>query len=391
MLTLDQSLEKFLKEASPLGAEKVGITKSLNRVLSEDIFSDVDMPPFDKSTMDGYACRTEDLTDALTVVETIPAGSFPKVKIEKGQCSKIMTGAPVPEGANCVIMIEHTDTLAGNKIKFLKEKTNPNICYLGEDVSKGQKVLQKGTRLKPRHIPTLASVGCSEVPVYKLPKVGVLTTGSELVEPDEKPEKAKIRNSNAYQLIASLYDIGLKSTYYGIVKDDKESIELELKKAFYENDTVLLTGGVSMGDFDLIPDIIKKMGMEIHFSKLAIKPGKPILFASKENKLCFGLSGNPVSSFFQFELVCKNAIFSQMGYFFKPKLVEFELGNDIKRKNADRLGFYPVKYKNNKVVEPVEFHGSAHIHSLSEAFGIVDLLPGKLEIKKGERVNVRPI
>ena len=391
MLTLDQSLEKFINKATSLGTEKVKITRSLNRILCEDIFSDVDMPPFNKSAMDGYACRMEDRMNELSVVEIIPAGSFPTSRIEKDQCAKIMTGAPVPEGADCVIMIEYTENLQNNKIRFLKEKTKSNICYLGEDVSKGQKVLQKGIQIKPRHIPMLASVGYLEVPVYKLPRVGILTTGSELVEPDKKPGKAKIRNSNAYQLIALLDDMGVDPVYYGIVKDNEESIELAIKRAFDENDTVLLTGGVSVGDFDLVPHTIKKLGMEIHFNELAIKPGKPVLFASLDNKLCFGLSGNPVSSFFQFEVLCRPVIFRQMGFDFNPVLIEFELAGNIKRKMADRLGLYPVEYVNSKMVVPVEFHGSAHIHSLSNAFGIVALPPGEFEIKKGERVNVRPI
>ncbi|MHC4574152.1 MAG: molybdopterin molybdotransferase MoeA, partial [Planctomycetota bacterium] len=183
MLTFDQGLEMVLGSARELGAERVDIAHALNRVLAEDVTSDMDMPPFNKAVMDGYACRREDLGNELLVIETVPAGAPAQKSVGPNQCAKIMTGAAVPQGADCVIMKEFVETLGENTVRFVSENAAANICLQGEDAKAGDVVLRRGTLLRPQHIAVLASVGCVQPVAARRPRVGVIATGDELVEP----------------------------------------------------------------------------------------------------------------------------------------------------------------------------------------------------------------
>lgn len=371
--------------------ENVNFEDSLNRILAQDVFSDVDMPPFDKSAMDGFACKKEDIKNDLEVIEIIPAGNEPQKTVHSNQCSKIMTGAKIPEGADCVLMVEHTLDCGDNKIRFTKADTNPNICYEAEDVKTGQIVLKKGIKIQPRHIGTFASVGCVNPLVYKKLNIGIITTGDELVEPNLKPGLSQIRNSNAYQLITQVKNVGAKPNYLGIVKDSEDETFKIISKALEENDLVLLTGGVSMGDYDFVVDTLKKIGLKVLFDSIAVQPGRPTTFAVGEGKACFGLPGNPVSSFVQFELLVKPFIFKSMGYNFKPLTIKMPIGVDYLRKKSKRKSFIPVYINDKGEVMPVDYHGSAHIHSYVNAQGMISINIGETKIKKGEIVDVRQI
>lgn len=369
--------------------EIVTLNNSLGRVLANDIHSDMDMPPFDKAAMDGYACRKSDIQKPLELIETIPAGKKPEKFLNKGQCSKIMTGGMMPQGADCIIIVEHTEQLPDGKIKYLKDQTGTNICYKGEDLQIGAKVLSTGTIIKAQHIAELASVGGASLPVVKKTKIGVISTGNEIVEPKEKPLPSQIRNSNAYQLIAQITECGVIANYFGIVEDTKAHTEKAISEALESNDIVISTGAVSMGDFDLIPIVLKAMGFEIHFHHIAVKPGKPTLFAQKDDKFFFGLPGNPVSSFVQFALLVKPFIYRLMFADYKQASVFLPLNKDYIRRKTKRKSWMPVKIINNCEAMLVEYHGSAHIYSLTAADGIIDIEIGKNTIKKGELVNVR--
>jgi len=371
--------------------ETVKLVDSLNRILAQDVISDVDMPPFDKSAMDGYACKKEDIKNELEVIEIIPAGKEPEKIIRHNQCSKIMTGAKIPKGADCVLMVEHTIETGKNKIKFTKEDTNSNICSKAEDVKSGQTVLTKGIRIQPKHIGTFASVGCTNPLVYKKLHVGIITTGDELVEPNLKPGLSQIRNSNAYQLITQVKNVGANPNYLGIVKDNEEETYNIICKALEKNDLVLLTGGVSMGDYDFVVDTLKKAGLKILFDSVAVQPGRPTTFGVAKGKACFGLPGNPVSSFVQFELLIKPYILKSMGYNYKPVTIKMPLGVDYKRKKSKRKSFIPVYINDKGMVMPVDYHGSAHIHSYVAAQGMISINIGETIIKKGEIVDVRQI
>lgn len=391
MITYEEALEIVKTNTHLLAAEKVAMMKSLNRVLREDVLSDMNMPPFDKSAMDGYACRREDIANELEVVETIQAGYKPQFEIGKNQCAKIMTGAMIPTGADCVIIVEEVEQLYDNKIKYRKDKTADNICYKAEDVVAGQKLISAGTRITEKEIASLALTGCVEPVVSLKPRIGIITTGDEIVEPTSVPKESQIRNTNAYQLIAQCESFGCETKYYGIANDTENEITFAIEKAKLECDLILLTGGVSMGEFDLVPAILKKTGFDLLFEKVAVQPGKPTVFGKCENTFVFGMPGNPVSSFIVFEFFVKDFLAGLMGLKNYIKTLRLEMAFDFKRKRDERLARIPIKINSDGKVESIEYHGSAHISSLSFADGIISIPIGVSEIKKGTVVDVRPI
>ncbi|MGD0711807.1 MAG: gephyrin-like molybdotransferase Glp [Bacteroidales bacterium] len=391
MIRFEEALEIVLNSSKTLGVEHVLLNDSLNRVLAEDVASDRDMPPFNRSAMDGYACRRADLKELLEVIELIPAGQSPTKRIVKNQCSKIMTGAEVPEGADCVIMVEHTEQVSENKIRFTAEETMNNIAYKAEDVHHGDIVLKKGTLVQSQHIAVLATVGYSKPLVSKQPRVSIISTGDELVEPEIKPGPSQIRNSNAYQLIAQVKNTHCIPIYMGIAPDDPAKTKAIIKEALEKSDVVLLTGGVSMGDFDFIPSVLKEENIELKFQKVLIRPGSPTVFGVSNNRWIFGLPGNSVSSFVVFEMLAKPFLLKLMGNSDGIIDIKLPLAEDYKRKKTDRLNWVPVKINSKGEAAVIDYHGSAHIHSLCFAGGLMTVPFGVSEIKKGEFVYVRQI
>ncbi|MEI8202619.1 MAG: gephyrin-like molybdotransferase Glp [Bacteroidota bacterium] len=392
MISLEEAIARVLGSADNLLNEQVLLLDSLDRILAKNVFADVDMPPFDKSAMDGYACRRADLTNILEVIEIIPAGAFPQKTIEKNQCAKIMTGAPVPMGADCVIKVEETEIIGDHKISFKGSQTNNNICYRAEDVTKGEAIVLKGTHLQPRHIALLASLGCTHPWVSKLPRVVVFSTGDELVEPDVIPSVSQIRNSNAYQIIAQMQQIGIKANNGGIIRDDVEVTEKTIREALGCYDIIILSGGVSMGDFDFIPSVLKEIGFNQLFDSIAIQPGKPTTFWKTQSTWCFGLPGNPVSSLVQTELLVKPFILKLMGCE-KPMPPTFQLPmkKDFSIRKRERKSLIPILIDETGRVVPVEYHGSAHIAALLQAQGLMMVDENTTFISKESLVNVRLI
>jgi len=391
MTTFKEAYNIVISTAKPVETEEVLLEKALGRILSRDVYSDMDMPPFNRSAMDGYACRRADLANELEVLETIAAGEMPSKLVGCNQCTKIMTGASLPEGADCVIMVEQTEISGENRIRFTGNGTADNYARKGEDIKTGELVVSKGTLLKPQHIALLASVGCHAPVVSKQVRIGIISTGSELVEPSEIPSPAQIRNSNAYQLIAQVERAMAIPIYFGIAKDDRVITETIINKALSECDIVLLTGGVSMGDFDFVPEILKKNNVLIHFEKLNVKPGRPTVFGTTGSKYIFGLPGNPVSGFIMFEMLVKPLIFEMMGHRYMPSNIYLPLARDYHRKKTDRLTFELVKFTSDGQLDFAEYHGSAHVHSICNADGIFIMQAGITEIKKGEFLHVRQI
>ena len=391
MITLEQALETAFSKAQSLSTELVDLLHSSGRILAQDIFADADVPPFNKSAMDGYACRLIDLGNELSVLEIIPAGFSPTKTIGLDQCSKIMTGAQVPEGADTVFMVEYAQETTSDKVRFTGEKTSSNICLKGEDLKVGDLVLKKGIQIKPQHIAILATFGCTNPLVYKSPVLGLISTGSELVNPEETPKPSQIRNSNGPQLYTQSTKYGFSVNYYGIVRDDEKLTSQVIQQSVDQNDVTVLSGGVSVGDFDFVPQIIQELGFEIHFSKISIKPGQHTTFASKGNKYIIGLPGNPVSSFIQFEVFVLPFLWKLMNFTQDKMLLPLPMSHEFKRKKTDREECLPVQLTNGNEVEMVDYHGSAHIHAYHQAFGFITIAAGKTEIKKGEIVYVRPL
>jgi molybdopterin molybdotransferase len=391
MISFEKAYEIVMNSAFSTGTETIPFTHSYRRVLAGRVVSDIDMPPFTKSSVDGFACRKQDLENDLEVLETIPAGTTPGKTIGKNLCSRIMTGAPVPGGADCIIMVEDTETLQDGRIRFTSTFKKENISFRGEDIKKGDTVLSPGMIISPQDIAVMAAAGNTLVTVSKMPLIGVISSGSELVEPVQVPGISQIRNSNSYQLMAQAERAGAIGKYYGIAIDDENVTYEIISKAISENDIVLITGGVSMGDFDFVPAVLEKAGVKILFTRVAIQPGKPIAFGTHKKAIVFGLPGNPVSSFLQFELLVRPLICKMMGYNWKPMEIHLPLKERFSRKYADRMALIPVVITEDRQVLPVEFHGSAHISAMSDSSGIVSLPVGIKSIEKGDIVSVRQI
>lgn len=391
MIKFEEAYKIVLNSAITLEKEKVNIFNSLGRVISKDIISDIDMPPFNKSAMDGYACRKSDVKNILEVIEIIPAGKAPEKSIGINQCSKIMTGAMIPEGADCVHMVEEVEVLENNKIKFKGEYIKENIAKRAEDIKSGDNLLNSGKIIKSQDVAVLATAGYYEIDVYKMPKIGIISTGDELVEPYIKPEFSKIRNSNSYQIYSQALTACSLPEYIGIALDTEKATFDLIEKALKTNDIVILSGGVSMGDFDYVPNEMKKLGFEILISSISIQPGKPTVFAKNGNKFIFGLPGNPVSSFTLFELLVRPFIYKLMNSDYKPITIKLPLATNFFRKKSERLAWVPVKINNNFEAETVEYHGSAHINSLTDVYGLMPVEIGVSEVKKGSFVYVRQI
>jgi molybdopterin molybdotransferase len=391
MILFEKAFEIVMNSAPGTGTEIISFNRSLNRILACDVVSDMDMPPFNKSAVDGFACKRENLNHELKIIETIPAGKIPERKIGKWQCSRIMTGAPVPLGADCVIMVEDTKILPSGNVKFTGVYIKENFALRGEDVKRGDIVLRKGKMIRPQDIAVMAAVGCTTVKVSVLPVIAIISSGSELVEPSEVPATSQIRNSNSYQLVAQASRIGINAKYYGIAKDDEDETFEIISRAISESAVVIVTGGVSMGDFDFIPSVLMRAGVDIKFSRVAVQPGKPTTFGVHPKALVFGLPGNPVSSFIQFEMLVRPLIYKMMGYEWHPAERRLPMKRGFSRKFADRMALVPVFIDNEDLVSPVEFHGSAHISALHDADGIISVPPGITKIDKGEIVSVREI
>lgn len=251
--------------------------------------------------------------------------------------------------------------------------------------------MRKGARLGAQHIAVLASVGCTHPRVSRQPRVGVIATGDELVEPGEPLGPAQIRTSNSYQLFSHVLTAGAIPAYYGIARDTEAAIDGMMKRAIAENDVVLLSGGVSMGDFDLVPGVMEKNGIQILFDSIAMKPGKPTTFGISPDVYCFGLPGNPVSTFIQFELLIKPFLFRLMGHEFRPPSSRLPLAGPFKCKRGDREMWIPVVITPEGEVRPIEYHGSAHVNALCEADGLIVVPAGTTLVEKGTYVRVRPI
>jgi molybdopterin molybdotransferase len=391
MISFEQALDIVMSTSFRTGTEAISYSDALNRVLAGHVVSDMDLPPFNKSSVDGFACRKADIGNELEILETIPAGNWPSFPVGRDQCSRIMTGAPVPDGANCVLMVEETEIMPSGKISFIGSFKKENIAMKGEDVRKGEGLLKAGKVIRPQDIAVMASVGHVSVMVSKMPKVAVISSGSELVEPDKKPGISQIRNSNASQLIAQVSRAGASGRYYGIAPDDETLTLSIVEKAIAENDMVLITGGVSMGDFDFVPSVLERAGVKILFTRIAVQPGKPTTFGLHSKAAVFGLPGNPVSSFVQFELLIRPLLTQMMGCEWEPLRIKLPMNEQFTRKYADRMAFIPVKITGDGFVSPVEYHGSAHISALPEADGIIGMAAGKKFFEKGEIVGVRQI
>lgn len=319
MITVKNALERVLESVSPLGIERLDILSAQGKILGEDICSPRNIPPKDNSAMDGYALRAEDTRGAsrenpvvLRVIEDIPAGYLARKSVGRGEASRIMTGAFLPEGSDSILRVEDTEK-DGDRVKiFVEVSKGQDVRFCGEDVKEGEKVLTKGTLIRPAEIGMLASLGRSIVSVRQSPLVAVLSTGDELVDIDGDVSQGKIVSSNSYSLAAQIAECGASVLQVGIAKDTREDLR-EKFEACMRADIVISSGGVSVGDYDFVKDVISSLGA-IDFWRVAMRPGRPLAFGKLGSKFLFGLPGNPVSAMVSFEQFVRPAILKMAGH-----------------------------------------------------------------------------
>jgi molybdopterin molybdotransferase len=316
-LTLINALKCVLESVNKLDVETVKLEKSLGRVLAEDVRANRDQPPYDVSAMDGYALRSADLVNApatLTIIEDIKAGDMPQLTVQTGQCARIMTGAPVPAGADAVIRVEDTEALSDSRVKILRAVSAGNdIRRLGENMRNGEVVLSAGTEITPGVIGILATVKRAQLQVTRRPRVAILSTGNELEDMDEPVDPNKIPNSNSYALMAQVQALGIEPVLLGIARDDPAELAEYLQRGLHF-DVLLVSGGSSVGVHDYVRPTMESLGVKMLFWRVAMKPGHPLAFGTTSKSAVFGLPGNPVSSMVCFEEFVAPALRQMMGH-----------------------------------------------------------------------------
>jgi molybdopterin molybdotransferase len=398
MITAEEALNRILSHIQPLGFEKLSLLEALGRVIAEDIYALRDIPPLDNSGMDGYAVRSEDIRDAslnhsvrLEVVEDLPAGFISQRIIGRQQAIRIMTGAPIPGGADSIVPVEETQKEGRFVSIFCAPPPGNYIRRAGEDAKKGDRVVSAGDLICPAEVGMLASVGRSFVAVYQRPLVAILCTGEELVDIDEELKEARIVSSNSYTLAAQVKDCGAIPIQLGIAKDRKEDIGGKLRHGL-RADVIISSAGVSVGDYDLVKDVLRDLGTEIVFWKVAIKPGKPFAFGVMGEKPVFGLPGNPVSSMVTFEQFVRPSLLKMMGHrrLLRP-IVEAILSEDICKESGKRHFIRAfVSYENDRYfVTTTGAQGSGILKSMVKANGLIVLPEDRETVRAGEKVKVQ--
>lgn len=379
MIPLADAFRLIKENVVPLGTETVKLADAVGKVLAADITSDVDSPPHNKSVMDGYAVRSEDITSAnvsLEVVETIVAGDWPSKTVSAGQAARIMTGAPVPDGADSVVMIEQTSSDDPNRVTINVDSltAGKHMMLKATSLAVGKTVFEKGHRVRPTDVGLLAEVGAHEVQVQKQPKVAILPTGDELVESTQVPGLGQIRNSNGPMLVAMTNALGLTVNDLGIGRDNETELQSAIEKGL-ESDLLILSGGVSAGVLDLVPGILNKLSVQQVFHKVAVKPGKPIWFGVLDRgdakTYVFGLPGNPVSSLVGYRLFVRTAINMMQNHPSpEPRMSKAQLAVEHQVR-GNRPTYWPGRWSDSatetRIAEPLVWQGSSDLRALGQA------------------------
>ncbi|MDI6805667.1 MAG: molybdopterin-binding protein [Candidatus Bathyarchaeia archaeon] len=403
LLTLEEA-KKVIHEnfkPKPLGVEEIPILEAWNRVLAEDITAKIDIPPFNRSTVDGYAVKAEDTFGAeenkpikLKVCGAVNVGEPPKIIVKKGTAAEIVTGAPIPEGADAVLMLEHTERKGDELYVYNAVAKNENVMKSGADIRKDETVLKAGHLLGSREIGVLASIGIAKAKVYTIPKVAVLSTGNEVTEPGEKLSPGKIYDINAYSLSAAVSESGGKPVYFGVLPDDMAVLQKTLKSALESADMVITSGGVSIGPKDVLPQTLNSLGKPgVIICGMATKPGKPTTVALIDGKIVFALPGHPTSALLTFHLLVRPIIQRMAGRKMRKPLKVKALAAMRMFPAKGRRTFIMVKLRrdesNRLMAEPVPTGLSGAITTLAKADGFVEINEKQQFIDAGEEVLVQ--
>ena len=393
-ISVAEAVKKILDHAFPLGAEKVELERSYGRILAEPIIASSDVPPFNRSPYDGYAIRSVDSAGAsgdnriaFKVIDHIGAGEVSAKKLHAHEAIRIMTGAQFPEGADAVVMFEQT-VESENAITIRKPfEALENVSLQGEDVRKDELVIDSGSLINPGTIALLATFGYSQVSVAKQPVVGILSTGTELLAVGDELVPGKIRNSNGPMIMAQLKRMGFRCKMYGMSIDQLDESYEVVKKAAEETDCLITTGGVSVGDFDFLPAIYERLGAEVLFNKVTMRPGSVTTVAVANGRFLFGLSGNPSACFTGFELFVRPALLKMMGAnkLYLPHTTAI-LGEDFTKANPFTR-FIRASYDGEKV-SPAGFNKSNAVSSIARGNALIVLPGGSRGFRSGDAVDV---
>ena len=404
LLSVDQARTRILSHFQPLGTESLSLTKCARRVLATDVAAQNDLPSFDNSSMDGFAVIAADLAEAtpasprtLKVVADIPAGTNPDVTLAPGQAARIMTGAPMPDGADAVIPVEGTDfqerspgTPAPKTVTVYEPlKSGDNVRAQGTDVQTGQPVLQTGHKLRPQDIGLLAMLGVADVPVHIKPRVALLSSGDELLPVDAPLRPGKIRDSNTYTLSALLEGAEVEVLNLGIATDQRESVEKLLENAAAQKvDLILSSAGVSVGAFDFIKDVIEEQG-ELAFWRVNMRPGKPLAFGKYKGIPFIGLPGNPVSAFVGFEVFVRPVLERLSGLEVKNQpTVRVQLAENISSDGRESYLRANVQEENGILCAHLAGHqGSGNLLSIVKANALLIIPAGVKSLATGKEVD----
>jgi molybdopterin molybdotransferase len=399
MLSFEEALSEVEARLAAAGSvpaiEVVRLGQAWGRILAEDVNADRDYPPFNRSTRDGFAVRSEDVKHAnslLTLAGEVRAGEYFKTEVEPQHCVAIMTGAPLPPGTDAVVMIEHTQA-AGDKIEIQRSVTSfENVVCKGSEAEAGKCILSRGKCLRAGEIGLLASVGKVNIAVYVRPRVAVIPTGDEVVPVDQKPEWYQVRNSNSAMLAAVVASAGGTPWEIGIGPDQKEALRSLIEKGL-EADMLLLSGGVSMGKYDFVEDVLSELGAEFYFRSVAIRPGKPLVFGRVRGRFFFGLPGNPVSGYVTCYLFARPAIGALMGgKFERPGFLRARLAKSLHHKTG-LTTFMPARIETRDaepVVSLVGWQGSGDLVGVAEANSFLVIHPEQSSPDAGDWVDVMP-
>ena len=390
MVEVEDALAAILDRASPLGTEMVPLTAARGRFLAEDVVADADLPGLPRSSVDGYAVIASDAATDLQVLGEVTAGRLGDARVRPGSAMRIMTGGSLPEGTDAVVMFEDVEEVDGRAILQHKPRQGENVHPVGMDLTAGQAVLSKGRRIGPAEVGLLATVGCVHVPVFRLPRVAMLATGDELVDPDQAPPPGAVRDSNRFAVMAAAQDAGAEIVFQAHARDHEATLERAMRRGLEAADVLITSGGVSMGTRDLIKPLLERMAT-IQFGRVSFKPGKPLTFAvTAEGKLCFGLPGFPVSSLITFEVFVRPALLKLAGaeQVLRPRIEVF-LGHDIRRD--------PVRPEYQRATVSWEDHhfvarttglqASSRLMSIVGANALLEIDPGTETLAKGTMVQ----
>jgi molybdopterin molybdotransferase len=399
LLSFEQALaterEKLNEAGLRLATENLPLDQARGRVLAEEVVADRDYPPFNRSTRDGYALRSSEVGTVpvtLHCLGELRAGESFSGALGPGKCVQIMTGAPVPAGADAVVMLEYVRA-SGSEVEILRTVSpGENVVPRGSEATAGSPVLPRGRRLGPGEMGLLASVGKVSVEVFRRPSVAILPTGDEIVPLDQQPEWFQVRNSNAVILTAQVTAAGGVARLLGIAPDQKTALRKQIEQGL-QSDLLLLSGGVSMGKYDLVQRVLDELGAEFFFQSVAIRPGKPLVFGRIGGRFFFGLPGNPVSTYVTFELFVRPAIGVLQGAAFEtPIYLRARMGSSFRQK-LGLTAFMPARVEvqsNDPVVNPVAWQGSGDLVGMAQANCLLVAHPEQTELATGDWVDVLP-